>query len=136
MNQENFYFRLQNSTPNQYFAGMMLAMSLVAQLSSKEEDAFARANEIYPTLKSIYSHCSAVSTPTVDLLQAGILIAAFEYCQALHEEAWMTIGTCTRMSQILRQEGKESKPGSVTGEGNDDPHVVLWYSLAILERCV
>lgn len=136
INEEDFYWRLRNSSPSQSLSGLMLAMSLVAQLSSRATDAISRANDIYHTLKGVYTYCQSIGTPSIELLQAGILVASYEHCQALHQEAWLTIGACARLSQILRQQQLGSERCSMPDEQFPDYKSPLWWAIVVLERFV
>jgi len=92
--------------------------------------------DLYPTLKSI--HCLLQSTGNVshELIQAGILISSFEYCQGLFQEAWISIGICVRMAQILGLQESVRKPLPK----ERDPQAMLeterciWWAIVIVER--
>ena len=135
INEERFYWRLQNSKSDQRFSQLMLGMSLVAQLSSTTEHALSRAKEIYPTLKGAFSYHQAVGAPAVDLVQTGVMVASFEHCQGFHQEAWMTIGACVRMGHILRQQELNTSD-SISNKKDSDSQATLWCCIAILERFV
>ena len=57
--------------------------------------------ELYPTLKSVYRLLVSRGKVSVELLQAGVIIPAWERCQALHQDAWLSIGACVRIGNVL-----------------------------------
>jgi hypothetical protein len=138
IDEDAFYWQLENSPSECHFSLLLLAMFLVAQLSSKEAGALDKAKEIYPTLKGAHSLFQSSEKVSVELVQAGLLIASFEHCQALHREAWLTVGACARVGHIIRQQILTQKPGpKMRGlKIFDDYKCSVWWGIVILERCV
>jgi hypothetical protein len=111
-----------------------MAMLLVAQLASKTPDGLQRGEDIYPSLRAAYAHYLGSGTISIELLLAGLHVAAYEYCQARLQESWLTIGACARIGYILRR-GDLVAP--TKGElSNEKPASAMWWGLVVLERFV
>ncbi|KAK0125399.1 hypothetical protein ONS95_000583 [Cadophora gregata] len=135
LNKEVFYWQLQNLPSDSHFSALVLAMYLISQMVSQSNSDEHRF-DLYPTLKSIHSLLQSTGNVSHELIQAGILISSFEYCQALFQEAWITIGTCVRMAQILGLQESIRKPLS---KDPDSPTMLetdrcIWWAIVIVER--
>jgi hypothetical protein len=138
LNRDIFTSQLQNPEPSSDFSALLLAMILISHLSSKiaSGDQRKTKEELYPTLKSIYSLLLSTGKVSVELVQAGVIIAAYEHCQALHRDAWLGIGNCARLGQVLGLNHviREPMPGEVGERGMFEMERCLWWGIVVLER--
>ncbi|KAH9216898.1 hypothetical protein DL95DRAFT_522367 [Leptodontidium sp. 2 PMI_412] len=95
-----------------------------------------RRYDLYPTLKSIHSLLQSTGRVSHELIQAGILISSFEYCQGLFQEAWMSVGTCVRMAQILGLQESIRKPLPKERDSRTmlETERCVWWAIVIVER--
>jgi hypothetical protein len=113
-------------------------MILISHLSSKIERGDGKQRErLYPTLKSVYGLLMSTGKVSIELVQAGVIIAAWEHCQALHQDAWLSVGVCVRMGNVLglhhmikitEEEGEE--------EEREEEKKSLWWGIVVLERYI
>jgi hypothetical protein len=61
------------------------------------------AEDFYVTIKMLFGHVQALDTSSLPLVQAGLLLAAFEYACCQPYAAYLSIGTCGRMATIFRR---------------------------------
>lgn len=82
---------------------LLLTMSLWAQNRTYESENTSRCCEHYNYLavKSIFTQLQVVLGLTTALLQAGILIAVYEFASRQPQLAYLTIQTCRGMYEIL-----------------------------------
>lgn len=89
---------------------------------------------LYVTAKTLFAQVQAVICASVHLVQAGLLITAYEYASGRPEAAYITIGTCARIGCSL---GLGKKPSIVEGDIQSLHAVELWnvwWGIVILER--
>ena len=138
INKDVFYWQLENNLSTPQFSTLLLAIFLVTQLSSQPSNVNVNVDELYPTLKSIYSLLQSIGKVSIELVQAGILIASYEHCQALHQDAWISIGACARMGNILGIHTliRDSAPKDTGSRSLFETKRCLWWAVVVLERCV
>lgn len=56
---------------------------------------------IYQTAKAFYLEVEATNTLSIHVLQAAVLIAIYEVCQAIFPAAYLTVGSCARYGAAL-----------------------------------
>jgi hypothetical protein len=124
--------------PNADFAILVLTIHLVSHMYEVVTiRTRERRENFYQTVKRLYSVTLSSRTPSIELIQGGILLALFEHCQALHDATYQTLGTCARMGYSLGVhesicpntplEDTESR-SSVEKRKN------IWWGIIILER--
>jgi hypothetical protein len=59
-------------------------------------------HHIYVATKSLMAQAQALCTPTTSLVQAGVLLAVYEYAHGYPEQAFMTIGSYARMAYVAQ----------------------------------
>ena len=74
----------------------------------------------------------------MELVQAGILVACYEHCQALHQDAWLSIGACVRMAHLM---GLQTELRKMPPTGKDERNMLdtkrcLWWGIVVIERFV
>jgi hypothetical protein len=88
---------LQNSGPA--LAMLFFAMKLIT--TSVGDDA-PTSNTLYTMSKAFMSLFEANGEVSLLCLQAMVLIALYEYANAVYPAAWMTVGACARYADMLR----------------------------------
>jgi len=91
----------------------------------------------YQSCKLHFAQLVALSEPSIELIQAGMLIALFEYLQAIGNRSLTTLGICANLAYVLELDDVVAKESSRTsGEMNaEEEEVVLtWWGLTRLER--
>lgn len=137
---EVFYWQLENEDVglNSHFSTLLLGMFLITHLTPRPGTCKGESgDELYLTLKSIWSLLQSTGKVSLELVQLGILIAAWEHAQALHQDSWLTIGSCIRMAQVL---GLHTCVRQVPPEGDEgiifEARRCIWWCLVILERII
>jgi hypothetical protein len=112
---------------------VVLAMYLLMMRSPPQDSHEEQATSIeavYITTKKLLSHVQALRTSSIHLIQASLLVAAFEYACCRPYAAYVSIGACSRMAMILgRGNSRLENLCTVIGE-----HV--FGELVLLERLV
>lgn len=89
-------------TPHAETALILLVMSL---LTLKGHDAHSRdcaRSSMYPLASYLFSLLQFGRGPSLELVQAGLLLAVYEAGSGRAQTAFVTIGTCARLGCILR----------------------------------
>lgn len=118
-----------------HFSVLLLSIILTAHLSSK---IIVRNKEIpvklYDTAKSLYSLVQSSGKISLELVQAGLNIAAYEHCQARGHDAWLTVGACARMAQVMGLHSTVKAGGKECSSVELETHKCVWWSVVVLER--
>lgn len=124
------------STEASHFSTLVLAVLLISFLYPQQSVVLSTI-EVYATLKSTFALLQSSSNVSVEIIQIGLLIASWEWCQDLQQDAWMTIGGCVRMAQVLglHRSVKEELPKSVEERTIMETRRILWWCCVVLERC-
>ena len=99
INEDDFYYQLRRRAFTSHFSVLLLSIILIAHLSSKRVVGGGKP-KLLRTLKSVYSVLQSAGKFSLELVQAVLLIASYEHCQALSQDAWLSIGSCARMGNI------------------------------------
>lgn len=125
------------NTPTElsHFSTLVLAVFLISFLYPHQSVSLS-THEIYTTLKSIFALLQSTSNVSIEMVQIGLLLSSWEWCQDLQQDAWMTIGGCVRMAQVLglHRTVKEELPDSIDERITMEFRRVLWWCCVVLER--
>jgi Fungal specific transcription factor domain len=137
INKNAFYYQLQRNCSSPQFSILLLSIVLVTHLSTKV-DRLKTSEELFIILKGIFSLLQSSSQPSTEIIQAGLLIASYEHCQALHLEAWLSIGACARMGYALglHQNIKSLLPTGEISRDSFETRRCLWWGIVVLERYI
>lgn len=93
----------ENQVPPADFALVILSMYLLTIRSMKGPDFvdLVSADMFYVTIKMLLGHVQALKISSIYLVQASLLLAAFEYACCRPYAAYLTIGTCGRMALVV-----------------------------------
>lgn len=118
------------------FADMLLCVYLMTQLSSRASVCGEELQQLYHTVKGMHYVLLSTGRSSIEVVQAGLLIALFEYTQGLHGSAYSSIGACARMGHLLNFH-KSLSPVSVSSPRSAvvvESERKLWWGIIILER--
>lgn len=137
INKDAFYYQLQRSAITPQFSILLLSIVLVAHLSTTV-DRLKTSEELFLILKGMFSVLQAAGQASTELIQAGLLIASYEHCQALHQEAWLSIGACSRMGHVLglHRSIKSHLPTAEISRDSLETRRCLWWGIVVLERYI
>lgn len=121
---------------------LLLAMCLIVLRPSLDSPVTSPhgLKNLYLTVKSCFAKTQAVLTTTIPLLQAGVLIAAYEYATRRAETAYVSIENCAIMANVLglgrnQLQGDEDRPDpESTMKCFEESNV--WWSIIVIERQV
>jgi len=94
----------------------------------------------YLTVKSCFAKAQAIFPTTLPLVQAGILIATYEYASRRPETAYISIETCVTMANLLGlnrtqlQEGGDRPDHKSRMKSSEQRNV--WWGIIVMERQV
>ncbi|KAG4423432.1 hypothetical protein IFR04_003399 [Cadophora malorum] len=130
----------QRSSPRGEVAMLVLAIHLVSQMYTKVPREKSSLEQLYYTTKGLYGIFSSTGRSSIEMVQAGLLMAFYEHCQALHDAAYLTLGACARMGYVL---GFDK---TLSSDTHSDTHLdpvaesiaakqrQVWWGIIILER--
>lgn len=93
----------------------------------------------YVATKSLMAQAQALCAPTTHLIQAGVLLAVYEYAHGHPEQAFVTIGSYARMAYAARLRSTPSQTRSTAPRTNwtvEEEESNVWWGLRICERYV
>ncbi|KAK9366994.1 hypothetical protein V1509DRAFT_201313 [Lipomyces kononenkoae] len=133
--------QFKRATPRADFSLLLLCMGLLVvrpSVATTQVDESTSIELLYRTVKTIFGHVQAVICASTSLVQAALLICAYEYVSG-QDAAYITIGTCARMAHTL---GINCDPTQRLGLLNDVSSLRLleqwnvWWAVVILERLI
>ena len=112
-------------------------MCLITSQSARDPRFSADDQEaLYLTTKMLFAHAQACVAISVDLIEAGFLIATYEYGHGLAEAAYVSIGTCARMAVAAGLQTPRTyqipNNGQSWFKGEEEKN--LWWGILICER--
>lgn len=133
-----FYDRLLRlqSSPHGDFSLLVLTIYLVSQIYRQIPRDRHDLDRLYHTTKGFYFIFMSTGRSSIEVIQAGLLLAFYEYCQALHDATYQTLGACARMGYSL---GLDKSLSQDTFPDTQDNSVAerqrqVWWGIIILER--
>lgn len=84
-----------------YHGGPDIAMLFLAMRLIIIPPRSENANFLYKLAKGFLANLEAASCVSYIYLQALLLVALYEYAHAIYPAAWMTVGTCARIVELL-----------------------------------
>ncbi|OGM49469.1 fungal specific transcription factor [Aspergillus bombycis] len=125
---------LQNSGPD--LAMLFLSMKLNISPPPAEDIG---AKSLYSTAKSFLATLEAGGVVSLAYLQAMILVAVYEYSHSIYPAAWMTVGACTRLAELLGlSSGTDSMKimGRITTWTEVEERRRAWWAIYVLDRVI
>ncbi|KAJ2968180.1 hypothetical protein NQ176_g9304 [Zarea fungicola] len=86
-----------NTSQRPEFAILLLSMLLILQNPTDTTGGSA----FYEAVRSLYWHISADVEESIELIQAGLLIACYEYASGLVKASCKTVGSCAHMASWM-----------------------------------
>ncbi|RBR10324.1 hypothetical protein FVER53590_12429 [Fusarium verticillioides] len=118
---------------------LLLAICLVTlRFGGDLGDPLFHHSAVHVTVKTLYAQVQAMMHASVALIQAGVILSAYEYASGQIDPAYISIAACIRMAQVVGVDTAYKKLGAVqeetrlqaTSEWN------LWWSIIVLERFI
>lgn len=122
------------STPDAETCTLLLAVYLV----TKQPSEGTNLDSLYTGLKRFHSDLYTISTQSVPIIQAGMLLAIYEQGQSLHQLSYMTIGACVRFAQAIGMHRSIRIEIDYESERREEMQQQrhIWWCLVILERFI
>ncbi|KAH7020763.1 fungal-specific transcription factor domain-containing protein [Microdochium trichocladiopsis] len=119
-------------SPGPDLAMLFLAMRVVTNPLADHQDL-----TLYRAAKDFLAQLEAEGCVSLLVLQAMVLIAVFEYGQAIYPAAWMTVGACARYADILGlAPGEFSLLGQLTTWTESEERRRVWWAISVLDKLV
>ena len=131
---------LHEGAPNPDFSILLLAMCLIIlrPLPSTLPKSTICLKSLYVTVRLSFAQVQAVICASTTLVQAGILIAAYDYACGRPELAYISIGTCARMSGVAGFDRGEARSKEVQLDAESTLRVLeernVWWGIIFIER--
>lgn len=93
----------------------------------------------YVATKSLMAQAQALCAPTTHLIQAGVLLAVYEYAQDHPERAFVTIGNYARIAYAARLRSTHSLTRTTAPRTDwtvEEEESSVWWGIRICERYV
>ncbi|TAQ86141.1 hypothetical protein B7494_g5546 [Chlorociboria aeruginascens] len=135
---QEFYDRLAclQSSPKGDFSLLVLTIHLISQIYRQVPRERSSLEQLYYTTKGLYSIYISTGRSSIEVIQAGLLLAVYEHCQALHDATYQTLGACARMGYTLGFEKTLSENILQDAQANSaaERQRQVWWGIIILER--
>lgn len=110
---------------------LVLSMRLISSSFSSSDDL------TYQTAKRLYSETVSAGILSIDILQAGLLIALYEVGHAIYPAAFLSVGTCARYGVALEVDKAISHSELPHLPWNDvEERRRVWWAILVLDRSV
>lgn len=116
---------------------LLLSICLVTlRFGGDLDDPFIHSSAVHVTVKTLYAQVQAITHASIPLVQAGVVLSAYEYASGQIDSAYISIAACIRMAQVVGVDTAYEQLGAVqeetrlqaTSEWN------FWWSIIVLER--
>lgn len=127
---------VRDRIPLPEFSVLLLTMCLITlrpPLHSSRASSIGW-DSIYKTTKTTFAQVQIMSTISTMIIQANTLIAAYEYACGRLQEAYLSIGTSSRMCHILGFDQHRCQLNATMAELETLEARNTWWSTLILER--
>lgn len=126
------------SSPKGDFSLLVLTIHLVSQIYRQIPRARDSLEQLYHTTKGFYSILMSTGRSSLEVIQAGLLLAIYEHCQALHDATYQTLGACARMGYTLGFDKTLSQDVLLDAQANSvaERQRQVWWGIIILERYI
>ncbi|KAH7413374.1 hypothetical protein BKA64DRAFT_638037 [Cadophora sp. MPI-SDFR-AT-0126] len=126
----------QRSSPKGEVAILVLAIHLVSQMYTKHPRDKGDLERLYYTAKGLSGNFLSTGRSSIEMVQAGLLLAFYEHSQALHDAAYQTLGACARMGYVLGFDKSlnEDVLSDPAAEGITARQRQVWWGVILLER--
>lgn len=135
---ENNHKRFKELRPDLGFLLTILAMHLVVTSPSNHPSAKSLSESPwYRACKHYFMHFVGLVEPSIDLIQAGILIALFEHVQCIEDRALITLGICGRLAYELDFDDIVSRELAIELEERSLEAIEVlqtWIGIVLLDR--
>lgn len=114
---------------------LLLSMKLIR---SNQEDGRSSQNAFYRLVRYFYAFTESQNAYSLQFLQSLILIATYEYGNAIYPAAYMTIGQCARLGYALGVHDNKTPqllPNCTTWTEQEERRRV-WWAVLILDRVI
>lgn len=135
-----------SSPPAADLSILLLAMCLFVVHPTRDDDANHATSpaDLYQTVRLLLGNVQAMAAASTRLLQAAILVCAFEYALGRLEAAYVSIGACERTARVLGIDQDPSEAHPSLRDSGDHPGFKLkrieewntWRALVVLEMWV
>ncbi|KAJ5553305.1 hypothetical protein N7494_002683 [Penicillium frequentans] len=127
--------------PKADFTLLVICMALLiysADSDRPEPQGEHRVEDLthYVATKSLMAQAQALCAPTTHLIQAGVLLAVYEYAHGHPEQAFVTIGSYARMAYAARLRSISSLTRTTTPrtDWTVEEESNIWWGIRICER--
>ncbi|KAJ8098562.1 fungal-specific transcription factor domain-containing protein [Lipomyces tetrasporus] len=103
IHERNFRWRISQlqQNPHAETALLLLAMCMMRQTSASNTANDDMQSNLYHLFKYLFSFLQLVRSPSLELLQSGLLLSVFELGASLLNAASLSIGICARLGYAL-----------------------------------
>lgn len=94
---------------------------------------------LYVATKSLMAQAQALRAPTTRLVQAGVLLAVYEYAHGHPEQAFVTIGSYARMAYAAQLRSVPALTRNARPQTDwtiEEEEINTWWGIRICERYV
>lgn len=112
---------------------------LAMKLNSYPPPAGDKFDPIYSAAKNFMVTLEASGAVSLIYLQAMTLMAVYEYSHSIYPAAWMTVGSCARLAELLGiSPGKDSMNimSPITTWTELEEKRRLWWAIYVLDRII
>ncbi|KAL4959387.1 Zn(II)2Cys6 transcription factor [Aspergillus stella-maris] len=142
ISREHFHTQLLScgSYPQLDFSILLLSI-LVLVCHQDEGQKCSRHLDItspYLAAKSLHAQAQTLARPSLNLVQAGILIALFEFARGRPDQAFVSIGASARMAYAAGLWQPTLSQATTSTDVNDlsSEEYSTWWGISILERLI
>ncbi|KAH8816981.1 hypothetical protein F5884DRAFT_853411 [Xylogone sp. PMI_703] len=127
--------QLQSQSPAD-LSLLILCMYLITRLPAPQIRTHDMQNSLYLTTKRLFLLFQSWPIPSLRLIQAGVLVSAYEIGHDMIDAAFLTIGMCIRMGQVL---GIDNYPENAANSVDDafcakKEEVCTWWATILVDR--
>ena len=120
--------------PSAEMSVLLLGMSLITRLP-QNNNLNGMADSVYLSVRAMLSVVKAKVCLSIPLMQAELLIAMYETSHGMHEQAYMSVGSCFQISRALGWWDKNFWSGQRRAGMSINPQLcsALWWATVYVD---
>ncbi|KAL5046500.1 hypothetical protein BDW71DRAFT_64130 [Aspergillus fruticulosus] len=122
--------------PRADFSVLLLSMYMLTYSPDPDrpDGRHVDPSTLYLAAKSLFSQAQTIGRPSLNLIQAGILIAVYEYWRGELDRGFVSIGGCARMAYAAGLKRPTSLPSMNNDVYPDEEDGSTWWGICMCER--
>jgi len=132
ISRKKLYYSLSHilSAPRADFALLLLSIYLILRPPFHPREASATRSPIYHKTKQLFGLLQSAELISIEIVQSALLISVYEYGHGYFQSAFLSVGSCARMADVLGWHRRRKSCDELVLEEERR----VWWAIRMFER--